>query len=201
MRIGTYQRIFHQTNHQVRLISNQACFGGGCFWGVEKYFKDEFANMHPESNIAGKVGYMGPKTAVVNPSYKDVCTGKTGHVEVYNFSFDGGPEMYEKLVRFFYRFHDPTTLNQQGNDRGTQYGSVIFCYDDEQKEIAHRVTKSLQTILSSSDENIYRGGDKVRTDVREATVFYAATEEHQEYLMKNPWGYCNHRLWFTWPDE
>lgn len=199
MHLGKYQRLIRHP--QGRLISNRACFGGGCFWGVEKYFNDEFRKLRPESNINGRVGYMGPKSAIVNPSYKDVCTGKTGHVEVYDFTFNGGPDMYEDLVRFFYTFHDPTTLNQQGNDRGTQYASVIFCFDDAQKDIANRITKSLQKLLLESEENPFRGGNKIRTDIRDATIFYPATEEHQAYLVKNPWGYCNHRHWFTWPDN
>ena len=78
---------------------------------------------------------MGPLTSGANPSYRDVCSGTTGHVEVYDCEFEGGEEAYEKLVRFFYMFHDPTTLNKQGNDRGTQYASVIYCYDQKQVRV------------------------------------------------------------------
>lgn len=192
--------IFRRKNKKVRSITNEACFGAGCFWGTEKFFRDDFGAKFPSSNIIGQVGYMGPKTAIANPSYSEVCSGKTGHVEVYRFTFDGNENTYEELVRFFYTFHNPTTLNEQGNDRGTQYASVIYCYDDDQKQIAKDVTKSLQQVLDSSQGSVYRGGDsKVRTDIRDATVFYPATSEHQEYLRKNPWGYCNHKLWFEWP--
>jgi peptide-methionine (S)-S-oxide reductase len=75
---------------------------------------------------------MGPTTSAPNPSYREVCSGTTGHVEVYDCEFDGNEETYEQLVRHFFMFHDPTTLNKQGNDRGTQYASVLYCYDQKQ---------------------------------------------------------------------
>lgn len=94
-------------------ISNIACFGAGCYWGTEKYFKIEFGKKRfPGSIVSGQVGFMGPKSSPSNPSYEDVCTGVTGHVEVYHFEFKGGEEMYENLVKFFFQFHDPTTLNK-----------------------------------------------------------------------------------------
>ncbi len=89
--------------------------------------------------IKGEVGFMGPPDAPTNPTYREVCSGATGHVEVYNFQFTGGAPYYEELVKFFFQFHDPTTLNRQGNDRGTQYASVIYCENAEQLEIANRV--------------------------------------------------------------
>lgn len=81
---------------------------------------------------SGAVGFMGPTTSKANPSYREVCSGSTGHVEVYDVEFDGKEDTYEQLVRHFFSFHDPTTLNAQGNDRGTQYASVLYCYDDIQ---------------------------------------------------------------------
>lgn len=81
---------------------------------------------------AGKVGYQGPTTAKPNPTYNEVCSGRTGHVEVYDLNFEGDAKTYENLCRHFFMFHDATTLNQQGNDRGSQYASAIFCYDDAQ---------------------------------------------------------------------
>lgn len=82
--------------------------------------------------ISGKVGYIGPRDAQVAPTYEDVCTGNSGHIEVYSFQFEGDNETYKNLIRHFFMFHDPTTLNRQGNDRGPQYASAIICYDDEQ---------------------------------------------------------------------
>lgn len=81
---------------------------------------------------SGAVGFMGPPSSGANPSYRDVCSGTTGHVEVYDCEFDGNEETYEQLVRHFFMFHDPTTLNKQGNDKGTQYASVLYCYDQKQ---------------------------------------------------------------------
>eukprot|EP01036_Dinobryon_divergens_P045028 gene45028-60117_t len=130
-----------------QVISNKVCFGAGCYWGTEKYFRHNFQSLFPGSIIKGMVGFMGPKDAPDNPSYKDVCSGSTGHVEVYFVEFQGGAEMFEKLVRFFFRFHDPTTLNKQGNDKGSQYSSVIYCYDDEQMKIADKVKKELQLMV------------------------------------------------------
>ncbi len=115
------------------LTKGRACFGAGCFWGTEKFFAD-FGKTFPNSGVIinGKVGYMGPKHARENPDYDSVCTGKTGHVEVYNFEFMGNTDTYRNLVKHFFMFHDPTTANRQGNDVGTQYASVIFCYGAEQ---------------------------------------------------------------------
>lgn len=114
-----------------------ACFGAGCYWGTEKYFKKEFKKYFPNKGEVtwGKVGFMGPTTAKANPSYREVCSGSTGHVEVYNFKFTGGNEAYEALTRFFFQFHDPTTLNSQGNDqvlfshinRHIRFITVIIC--------------------------------------------------------------------------
>ena len=96
-----------------------AGFGAGCYWGTEKYFKKDFKKYFPNKGEItwGKVGFMGPTTAKANPSYREVCSGSTGHVEVYNLKFTGGNEAYEALTRFFFQFHDPTTLNSQGNDQ------------------------------------------------------------------------------------
>jgi peptide-methionine (S)-S-oxide reductase len=149
--------------------------------------------------VEGNVGFMGPATAKKDPSYKEVCTGTTGHVEVYDLKFEGGETAYENLVKHFFMFHDPTTLNRQGNDRGTQYASAIFVYDDKQKEIATRVKKELQELINKSKIPGYQNKEVV-THITEATTFYPAHEEHQEYLEKNPGGYCNHGYRFShWP--
>ena len=134
----------------------------------------------------------GPSTAKPNPSYREVCGGQTGHVEVYDFEFEGDEKTYENLIRHFYMFHDSTTLNRQGNDRGTQYASVIFTYDEVQKQIAQKVTAEFQERLTQGKVGNSYEGKKVATDIRDATIFYAAEDYHQEYLDNNPGGYCNH---------
>jgi peptide-methionine (S)-S-oxide reductase len=180
--------------------SNQACFGAGCYWGTEKYFTTDCPVAKSINQQNSKVGFMGPPDAKSNPTYEDVCTGVTGHVEVYNLEFDGKPETYEQLVKYFFRFHDPTTMNKQGNDMGTQYASVIYCYDDTQVEIATRLKEELQSALDCGLVNSFKSR-VVSTDIRKATVFFPAKAEHQEYLAKNPKGYCNHRIRLKeWPD-
>lgn len=179
---------------------DRACFGAGCYWGTEKYLRHDFAKRNKNGSIrSGSVGFMGPSSAPANPSYDAVCSGRTGHVEVYDFTFSGGAAYYESLVRFLFQFHDPTTLDRQGNDAGTQYASVIYCYDQQQFDIATRVKAELQTLLDGRKLNCY-SGRTVTTDIRMSTTFYAAHKEHQDYLMANPRGYCNHRVRFEqWP--
>eukprot|EP01041_Mallomonas_annulata_P008411 gene8411-17332_t len=175
----------------VSTISNRACFGAGCYWGTEKFIKSDFGGVKGAGTIvSGAVGFMGPPSAKPNPSYREVCSGRTGYVEVYDFTFDGDYKTYEDLIRHFFSFHDPTTKDKQGNDIGTQYSSVIFYYDEKQKMIAEKVKVELQSYLDKG-RNPYLDRT-VTTDIRPATVFYKAQEDHQEYLEKNPRGYCNH---------
>ena len=108
----------------------------------------------------------GPKS---NPSYREVCGGQTGHVEVYDLEFKGDEQAYEQLVKHFFSFHDPTTLNRQGNDAGTQYASAIFCYDEKQKEIASKVKRELQDLLSAGKVGNYQG-KAITTDIRLVTI-------------------------------
>lgn len=184
------------------MIDKRACFGAGCYWGTEKFFKSDFGVKTFTGSgkvVSGKVGFMGPPTAKPNPTYREVCTGTTQQVEVYDLTFDGDEKTYEDLCKHFFMFHDPTTKDRQGNDRGTQYASAIFCYDDKQKAIATKVKNELQDLLKAGKVNGY--ADKtVTTAILDATIFYPAHEEHQEYLDKNPWGYCNHGYRFKmWP--
>lgn len=181
-------------------ISNKVCFGAGCYWGTEKYFMKNFNNKEPYVGKIkfGYVGFMGDENALKNPSYKDVCTGKSGHVEVFYLEYDPSEETFEALVRFFFQFHDPTTLNKQGNDAGPQYASVIFCYDEIQMRIAQKVIQDLNGLISSKTVDCFTE-KKVSTAIRKSTVFYKAEEYHQKYLENNPNGYCNHRIRFTWP--
>eukprot|EP00696_Hemimastix_kukwesjijk_P003302 gnl/Hemi2/14064_TR4775_c0_g1_i1.p1 gnl/Hemi2/14064_TR4775_c0_g1~~gnl/Hemi2/14064_TR4775_c0_g1_i1.p1 ORF type:complete len:166 (-),score=56.26 gnl/Hemi2/14064_TR4775_c0_g1_i1:108-605(-) len=159
-----------------------ATFGGGCFWGVEKFFRKEFG-----SAITTKVGYMGG--AAADPSYEAVCTGQTGHAEVVSMLYDEAKVEYRQLVEYFYRVHDPTTPNQQGNDRGTQYRSVIFFHSPEQETVAKEVTERMQR------HHVFEG-KQIVTQIAPAGKFWTAEEYHQDYLEKNPGGYCNHRVRF-----
>ena len=179
---------------------SKACFGAGCYWGTEKFIFHSFQELNSNGKITkGAVGFMGPESAPANPTYKEVCSGTTGHVEVYDFEYTGGLEYYESLVRFFFQFHDPTTMNRQGNDKGTQYASVVYCYNTEQAAIAAKVRDELQAFIDGGKITCF-SEKKVNTDIRNATKFYAAHSEHQDYLTVNPNGYCNHRIRFEkWP--
>lgn len=180
----------------------KACFGAGCYWGTEKYFKYNFTKKFPQFGIVnGEVGFMGPSDAPANPTYREVCSGSTGHVEVFNFEYTGGDLCYEQLVRYFFQFHDPTTFNRQGNDKGTQYASVIYCYTDKQLEIANRIKAELQQYIDARQIRCFKEYN-VSTDIRMSTIFYPAHAEHQDYLAINPNGYCNHKVRFeTWPTK
>ena len=145
-----------------------ATFGAGCFWGVEANFSKI------RGVIATKVGYMGGKTN--NPTYEDVCTDKTGHVEVVEIKYDPNIIGYKDLLDFFWKIHDPTQKNRQGPDIGTQYRSVIFYHNDKQKEIALKSKENL------SKTKIYTS--KIVTDILPAKILYPAEEYHQNYFEK-----------------
>ena len=152
-----------------------ATLGGGCFWCTEAVFDDLKGVISVES------GYSGG--TVANPSYEQVCTGKTGHAEVVQVSFDPGIISYEDLLRIFFTVHDPTTLNRQGNDNGTEYRSVIFYHDENQKKSAEKIVKEI------SDEKIW--DDPIVTELSPFRAFYIAEDYHQEYFANNPnQGYC-----------
>ncbi|GBC08287.1 hypothetical protein RclHR1_00800014 [Rhizophagus clarus] len=157
----------------------KATFAAGCFWGVEHIFKKHF------NDIKTRVGYIGGSTS--DPRYREVCSGNTGHAEACQIEFDPAKTSYDTLVEFFYKTHDPTTLNKQGPDVGTQYRSAIFYHSLEQKEIAEKVTGRIQEKLNN-EKNLY-SGDKIVTEIIEAGDWYDAEEYHQEYLVKNPSGY------------
>ena len=143
--------------------------------------------MHPSMN------------APPNPSYRQVCSGITGFVEVYDCEFDGNEQTFESLLRHFFSFHDPTTLNRQGNDQGSQYGSHIFCYDEKQTEIANRVKNEVQELINSGKIRAYQN-KQITTTIIPATKFYKAQDDHQKYLDNNPGGYCNHSYRFKLQD-
>lgn len=119
-----------------------------------------------------------------NPTYKLVCTGKTGHAEVLDMEFDKSKTNFADLCVYFWRMHDPTTPNRQGNDVGTQYRSAVFYHTEEQREIAERVKQEVQEKYTSP----------IVTEIVPASKFWTAEEYHQKYLFNNPDGYCNHKL-------
>ncbi|CAF1059270.1 unnamed protein product [Adineta steineri] len=153
-----------------------ATFGAGCFWGTEKFFRKQFGNKLAST----MVGYMGGSTKA---NYLYVCTGLTNHAEVLQISFDPSKVKYSDLVHFFFRMHDPTTLNRQGNDQGTQYRSVIFTYSDEQQKIAEQVRDNVQANGNVNGEIV------TQIQPADGLQFYKGESKHQRYLEKNPLGY------------
>ena len=147
-----------------------AVFGGGCFWGVEHLFGKVPGVVNTE------VGFMGG--TVADPGYKRVCSGDTNHAEVVSLQYDPAKISYRQLVEFFFKIHDPTTLNRQGPDAGTQYRSVIFYYDDAQKRVAQDVVD----LVGKSG----RFKKPVVTQIAPASEFWPAEEYHQRYFEKNP---------------
>ena len=173
----------------------------GCYWGTEKYIVKDFQKKYPGSIKKAKVGFMAidPNNSISNPNYRQVCSGTTGYVEVLYVELNDPETTFEPLIKFFFQFHDPTTKDQQGNDVGTQYSSVIFCDDDAQTAIAEKVKNELQQLVNDGTIKSYIN-KQVTTQIVRTTPFVEAHEEHQEYLDKNPSGYCNHAIRFNeWP--
>jgi peptide-methionine (S)-S-oxide reductase len=152
-----------------------ATLGGGCFWCLEAVFQD----LNGVERVVS--GYAGG--AVPNPSYEDVCTGRTGHAEVVQVTFDPAVLSYRDLLQVFFAIHDPTTLNRQGPDVGTQYRSAIFHHGPEQERVAREVITDLER------QGLW--DSPIVTEVTPAPPFYPAEEYHQEYFRRNPGqGYC-----------
>lgn len=152
-----------------------ATFGQGCFWCAEAIFEQL------EGVIKVESGYSGGKTS--NPTYKEVCSGLTGHAEVVQITFDPNKISYDELLEVFWKTHDPTTLNRQGNDVGTQYRSVIFYHNDEQKRKAEAYLKKLNA------EKVWNA--PIVTEISPFAKFYKAEDYHQEYFANNPeQAYC-----------
>jgi peptide-methionine (S)-S-oxide reductase len=152
----------------------QATLGGGCFWCVESVF---LAVNGVSDVISAYSGGLSP-----NPTYRDICTGESGHVEVIQITFDEDIVDFGTLLDIFFTVHNPTTLNRQGADRGTQYRSVIFYHNDEQKQIAEDIMSELSTQFR----------DPIVTELSPLEIVYKAEEYHQNYFGKNPSdGYCN----------
>ncbi len=146
-----------------------ATLGAGCFWCVESVFQDVKGILKVESGYSG-----GPKP---NPTYKEVCSGTTGHAEVIQLSFDPGIISFEEILEIFFQTHDPTTLNRQGNDIGTQYRSAIFYHSEEQK------TKALDIIKALNASGAWE--KPIVTEVSKFTIFYPAEDYHQNYYKLN----------------
>ena len=153
-----------------------ATVGGGCFWCTEAVFNqvkgvEEVISGYTGGNVPGK------------PTYREICSGLTGHAEVVKVTFDANIISYKEILEIFMTTHDPTTLNRQGADVGTQYRSVIYYYNDTQKEIANRVLEELNPLYSN----------QIVTEVSPMGVFYEAEKEHQEFYQNNPdYGYCTY---------
>ena len=154
----------------------KAMFALGCFWGAERKFWQQ------EGVYSTAVGYAGGYT--VNSTYQELCTGMTGHAEVVLVVFDPEKISYVSLLKVFWESHDPTQGMQQGNDVGTQYRSVIYTYSDQQKEQAVQSLKLYQQKLTTA------GKELITTEISGAPEFYYAEPDHQQYLAKNPAGYC-----------
>ncbi|MCP3448371.1 peptide-methionine (S)-S-oxide reductase MsrA [Bradyrhizobium sp. CCGUVB14] len=155
----------------------QAVFGLGCFWGAERKFWELGDGIH-----ATAVGYAGGHTP--NPTYEETCSGRTGHTEVVLVVFDPNKISYEKLLKTFWENHNPTQGMRQGNDVGTQYRSAIYTYSDAQKKAADASKALYQKALAA------KGLGAITTEIAPAGPFYFAEDYHQQYLAKNPAGYC-----------
>ena len=155
---------------------NTAMFGMGCFWGAERKF------WQAPGVYSTAVGYAGGATE--NPTYEEVCSGMTGHTEVVFVVYDPAQTSYDQLLQVFWESHDPTQGMRQGNDVGTQYRSAIYTYDPVQADAAAKSRAMYQDRLRAA------GHAEITTEVREAPAFYYAEDYHQQYLGKNPDGYC-----------
>lgn len=154
----------------------QATFGSGCFWCTEAVFQDV---MGVDSVVSG---YSGGKIA--NPTYREVCSERTGHAEVVQITYDPDIISYDELLEIFWKTHDPTTLNRQGADVGTQYRSVVFYDDEEQKQLAEKYKKELD------DSGAF--ANPIVTEISPLEAFYPAEDYHQNYYKNNPeQGYCS----------
>jgi peptide-methionine (S)-S-oxide reductase len=153
-----------------------AMFGMGCFWGAEKKL------WQVPGVYSTQVGYAGGSTP--NPTYREVCSGKTGHTEVVRVVFDPAKVSFQDLLKVFWEDHDPTQGMRQGNDTGTQYRSAVYTYDDEERAIAEASRKAYQAKLKEA------GYGAITTEIAPAGEFYFAEDYHQQYLAKNPDGYC-----------
>lgn len=155
-----------------------AMFGLGCFWGAERFY------WQLDGVYSTSVGYSGGYTP--NPTYEEVSSGRTGHNEVARVVYDPSVVSYDELLKVFWEVHDPTQFMGQGNDVGTQYRSEIYVYSDDQRDAAKASIDKYQASLSGA------GFGEIATTIVDAGTYYFAEEYHQQYLHRNPGGYCNH---------
>jgi peptide-methionine (S)-S-oxide reductase len=170
------------------MIRERAYFATGCFWGAERRF------WKLDGVLETSVGYMGGTTS--NPSYEEVCTGKTGHAEMVLVEFDPAVVSYQRLLKEFWEMHDPTSLNQQGGDIGTQYRSAIYTTTLEQEALASASCNTYQGALDA------QGIGKIVSEIKrsDGVEYFLAEEYHQKYLAKNPNGYdCHSSTGVTYP--
>ena len=158
----------------------KATFAAGCFWGVEELFN------HVKGVESTQVGYIGGDYD--NPTYNDVCSGKTGHAEAIEIEFDPSQISYEELLTIFWNNHNPTTINQQGPDIGEQYRSSIFFHDHEQESKAKAMKETLQNAA------LEKFGKKIVTEIVPFSTFFTAEEYHQRYLEKNGFAQCSSKI-------
>lgn len=166
--LGSFEYLFEEEPKISIENIEYATLGAGCFWGVESLFSKKTG----VTNVIS--GYSGGKS--IDPTYEDICTGTSGHAEVVQISFNSSILSYEEILKLFWKLHDPTTLNAQGYDHGTQYRSVIFTHNEKQNEIA----QGLKAKLNQSNKY----DDEVITEVSPITTFYPAEEHHQKYYEK-----------------
>ena len=156
--------------------TEEVFFGMGCFWGAERMF------WKAKGVYSTAVGYAGGFTP--NPTYEEVCSGHTGHTEVVRVAFDPTVITFDRVLKIFWESHDPTQGMRQGNDVGTQYRSAVYCYSDDQLRVARESREMYQRALDAA------GRGTITTEIAPAQTFYYAEEYHQQYLAKNPNGYC-----------
>jgi methionine-S-sulfoxide reductase len=173
-----------KTPSQTKTKTEVSYLGGGCFWGVQDLIRKQPGVTYTE------VGYMGDDKP--HADYELVHTGKTEFAETVKIEFDPKKISYEKLLKYFFKIHDPTTQDQQGNDRGRQYRSVIFFTSAEQKKTAEKLIATLNKDAAKNYKNKIWKNDKITTEITEALKWNKAEEYHQDYLVKNPEGYTCH---------
>ena len=164
------------------MAEEKAILAGGCFWGMEELIRQQTGVTNT------RVGYTGGHTN--NPTYNEVCIGDTGHAEAIEVIFDNEQTSYRDILGLFFQIHDPTTLNRQGNDTGTQYRSAIFAMDDNQTQTARNMVRAF------NDANIFPA--PIVTEIVPAGEFYEAEPDHQDYLQKFPNGYTCHFIRPDW---
>ena len=162
--------------------TEKAILAGGCFWGMQDLIRKQ------PGIVSTCVGYTGGHT--LKPNYKDICTGQTNHAEAIEITFDPAQTSYRDVLEFFFQIHDPTTVNRQGNDTGTQYRSAIFVIDEQQAQTAKTLIAEIEAA------GIFDA--PIVTEVTQTSEFYEAEDEHQDYLEKHPDGYTCHFIRPNW---